>query len=105
MSTLNFSSTSSTRLLAIGARCPAAMQQRSTWSLKEFSLVSEVGSGAASVVWYAVCRRSLCPVALKMYHKKLLSPLNSHQVEREVLIHSTLAHPHIVDFVSACCPP
>lgn len=43
-------------------------------------LVKEVGSGAASTVYYALCRKSTQPVAIKMYLKSKLSKLNRRQV-------------------------
>lgn len=52
-------------------------------SIKDFVLVKEVGSGAASTVYYAICRKSTLPVAIKMYLKAKLSKLNRKQV-REV---------------------
>ena len=50
--------------------------------IKEFVLVKEVGSGAASTVYYALCRKSTKPVAIKMYLKSKLSKLNRKQVIR-----------------------
>ncbi|PNH09883.1 Aurora kinase B [Tetrabaena socialis] len=70
-------------------------------SIKDFVLVKEVGSGAASTVYYAICRKSTQPVAIKMYLKAKLSKLNRRQVEREINIHSSLNHPHIIDFYAA----
>lgn len=63
----------------------------------------EVGTGAASTVYYGVCRKSCLPCAIKMYNKSKLTRLNKHQVDREVNIHSSLKHPHIIDFVSVPC--
>eukprot|EP00983_Pelagomonas_calceolata_P075856 1153185-Pelagomonas_calceolata.AAC.3 len=48
--------------------------------IKDFALVREVGSGAASVVYYGVCRKSCLPCAIKVYHKHKLTRLNRHQV-------------------------
>ena len=48
--------------------------------IKDFALVREVGSGAASVVYYGVCRKSCLPCAVKVYHKQKLTRLNRHQV-------------------------
>ncbi|GIL54641.1 hypothetical protein Vafri_10372, partial [Volvox africanus] len=89
------------RLLALCERCPQAMLSRDYWSIKDFVLVKEVGSGAASTVYYALCRKSTQPVAIKMYLKSKLSKLNRRQVEREINIHSSLSHPHIIDFYAA----
>ncbi|GFR49704.1 hypothetical protein Agub_g11855 [Astrephomene gubernaculifera] len=89
------------RLLALCENCPRAMLNREYWSIKDFALVKEVGSGAASTVYYALCRKSTKPVAIKMYNKSKLSKLNRRQVEREINIHSSLSHPHIIDFYAA----
>ncbi|EFJ40677.1 hypothetical protein VOLCADRAFT_69208, partial [Volvox carteri f. nagariensis] len=70
-------------------------------SIKDFAMVKEVGSGAASNVYYAICRKSTQPVAIKMYLKSKLSKLNRRQVEREINIHSSLSHPNIIDFYAA----
>ncbi len=43
-------------------------------------LVRQVGCGAASKVYYALCRRSHMPLAVKIYDKSKLSKLNQHQV-------------------------
>ena len=48
--------------------------------IQDFSLVKEVGSGAASTVYYALCRKSCLPVAIKMYSKHKLTVLNRRQV-------------------------
>jgi len=77
------------------------MLRREYWNIKDFALVKEVGSGAASTVYYALCRKSCLPVAIKMYNKAKLTKLNRRQVEREINIHSSLSHPHIIDFYAA----
>jgi serine/threonine protein kinase len=43
-------------------------------------LVKEIGSGAASRVYQAICRKSGCDVAIKVYKKAVLSALNIRQV-------------------------
>lgn len=89
------------RLIALSEKCPFDMQQRDYWSIQDFVQVREIGNGAASSVYYSFCRKSCTPVALKMYKKSKLSVLNRRQVEREIAIHSSLNHPHIVDFYAA----
>ena len=92
--------------------------------LRDFALIKEIGSGTTSCVWAAMCTRSLTQVAIKMYNKQLLTPLNQRQVcqqcmlddnmeghlspctplsqvEREIAIHCSIQHPHIVDFYAA----
>jgi aurora kinase len=56
------------------------MTNRACRSLSELSLVQQIGAGAASVVYYALCRRSHQPLAVKLYHKAKLSVLNKRQV-------------------------
>jgi serine/threonine protein kinase len=107
--------------------------RRERRSIKDFALVREVGSGAVSSVYCAFCRKSSLQIAIKVYNKAKLTKLNCRQVlrvnglgrpacacaahlrpclisffacmqvEREIAIHSSLRHPHIVDFVSCLC--
>ena len=62
--------------------------------------VKEIGTGNASTVWYAFCKRTSLPLAIKTYKKRKLSVLNCRQVAREVSIHAQLDHPHIISLVS-----
>ncbi|GAX79937.1 hypothetical protein CEUSTIGMA_g7377.t1 [Chlamydomonas eustigma] len=89
------------RLVALSERCPAAMRHRDLWTINEFALVKEIGNGAVSSVYYALCKRSCLKVAIKIYNKSKLTKLNLRQVEREISIHSSMNHPHIVDFYAA----
>ena len=43
-------------------------------------LIKEIGSGAASKVYQATCRKSGLDVAIKVYKKSILSALNRRQV-------------------------
>ncbi len=45
-------------------------------------MVREIGTGNASTVWYAFCKKTSAPLAIKMYRKRKLSPLNRRQVGR-----------------------
>jgi aurora kinase len=49
-------------------------------TIRDFVLVKEVGAGNASTVWYALCRKTSAPLAVKTYRKRKLSPLNRRQV-------------------------
>ncbi|GAX83095.1 hypothetical protein CEUSTIGMA_g10521.t1 [Chlamydomonas eustigma] len=89
------------QLLAISETCPAALHQRESWSIQDFSLIKKVGSGAVSSVYYALCKRSCFRVAIKIYNKSKLTRLNLKQIEREISIHASLHHPHIVEFYAA----
>ncbi|MEW5301362.1 MAG: hypothetical protein WDW36_004225 [Sanguina aurantia] len=75
--------------------------RRERWAINSFCLHKSIGSGAASAVFCGVCLKSALPVAIKVYLKSKLSKLNRRQVEREINIHSSLNHPHIVDFYAA----
>lgn len=48
--------------------------------IRDFALVKEIGSGAVSCVYYALCRKSCLRVAIKVYNKTKLTKLNARQV-------------------------
>ena len=56
------------------------MKRQDYQLLRDFALIKEIGSGTTSCVWAAMCTRSLTQVAIKMYNKQLLTPLNQRQV-------------------------
>jgi serine/threonine protein kinase len=62
--------------------------------------VREIGTGNASTVWYAFCKKTSLPLAIKTYKKRKLSALNRRQVAREVTIHAQLDHPNVIALVS-----
>lgn len=64
----------------IGQKCPVSMVRDEFQLLRDFALIKEIGSGSTSCVWTAMCTRSLTQVAVKMYNKQLLTPLNKRQV-------------------------
>lgn len=49
----------------------------------------------------ALDMRSGLPVALKMYYMAMLASFNRHQVLREVRLHASLDHPHIIQLYAA----
>lgn len=55
--------------------CPPELR-RDEWYLGDFELQKKLGAGFASVVYQALDRRSGKVVALKVYQKANLSPLN-----------------------------
>lgn len=59
----------------------------------------KLGQGFASHVYEAIHLRSSKHVAVKIYNKSNLTPLNVRQVEREIDIHSRLHHPNVLDLV------
>jgi serine/threonine protein kinase len=60
-----------------------------------------VGRGYASRVFKASDTVTGTTVALKVYRKADLCPLNVHQIRREVLIHSRLNHPTVLPLFAA----
>jgi aurora kinase, other len=52
-------------------------------------LVKEIGSGAASKVYRAICRKSGLDVAIKVYKKAALSALNTRQVKQSAASSNT----------------
>jgi hypothetical protein len=47
-------------------------------------LVREIGAGNASTVWYAFCKKTNAPLAIKTYKKRKLSALNRWVVDVRV---------------------
>lgn len=96
------SNSQGSRNLAVAKHCPKELQPDSgAWCLNDFVLVKKLGVGGASAVYQAIHRRSRACVALKLYFKAKLTALNTHQVQREVTIHSRLNHPSIISLVRA----
>jgi hypothetical protein len=48
--------------------------------IQDFALIKEIGNGAVSSVYYALCKKSCLRVAVKIYNKSKLSKLNTRQV-------------------------
>jgi serine/threonine protein kinase len=69
-------------------------------ALSDFRLLKKVGQGCIAAVYQAVYRVSGVPVALKVYDKCTLTKITRKQVDREVLIHCSLNHEHIIKLVS-----
>lgn len=90
-----------TRVLAVTDRCPHNMRLRAEWCVRDFVFVKEIGTGNASTVWYAFCKKTSLPLAIKTYKKRKLSPLNRCQVAREIHIHAQLDHPNIIALAHA----
>jgi serine/threonine protein kinase len=94
-------------MLALAPHCPPELHRKAEWRLTDFVLVKKLGVGGASAVYKAFLQGSSNPVALKMYFKSKMTPLNVHQVHREVMIHAQLDHPNIIGLVRAApvfCP-
>lgn len=68
---------------------------RETWNIEQFDLDELIYEGRASCLFLATHRHSGARLALKCYEKRKLSTLTMRQVQREVCIHRSLAHPNI----------
>eukprot|EP00775_Hariotina_reticulata_P007067 gene7067-7280_t len=77
------------------------MRLRTEWAVRDFVFVREIGTGNASTVWYAFCKKTSLPLAIKTYKKRKLSALNRRQVAREVTIHAQLDHPNVIALYAA----
>lgn len=69
--------------------------------LARFDVQRVIGRGYASRVYQCVDKVSGQEVALKVYHKANLCPLNFHQIKREMLIQSRLDHPNVLSIYAA----
>lgn len=65
-------------------------------SIREFEMIKQVGSGAFSEVHLAVEIASQKKFAIKVINFRELSRSNWLNVQRELIIHQDLDHPHIV---------
>ena len=82
--------------------CSAQTSPRATCrSLARFRVDRLIGRGYASRVYAAHDTASSTPMALKVYRKAELCPLNVHQIKREMRIHSALAHPSVLALYAA----
>ncbi len=53
-------------------------------SMEDFEMVDVLGGGHLTTVALCTCRISNMRVAIKMYHKDRMSPLNERQVSRQL---------------------
>jgi len=72
--------------------------RREWWCMEDYDLLKKLYEGATSKVYMATCKQSGITVALKCYKKSALHAINHAQVSREIAIHSSISHPHIIDF-------
>ncbi|KAG1676369.1 hypothetical protein FOA52_001164 [Chlamydomonas sp. UWO 241] len=87
-------------LLGVSPHLPGDLA-RAAWTLDDFVLQERIGAGATSVVHKAVCKRSGRTLALKIYQISMLSEMTAHHVMREVRLHLSLQHTHIVALYAA----
>lgn len=57
-----------------------------------------IGRGYASRVWECIDHVNGARRAVKVYRKRDLCALNLHQIQREALIHGSIAHPCVLPF-------
>lgn len=69
--------------------------------LARFTAGRLIGRGYASRVYEARDAATGATVALKVYRKAKLCPLNFHQIRREVRIHAAFSHPGILALYAA----
>lgn len=90
------------RTLAVTSRCPEHLAQISeSWVLDLFAVEKCIGKGETSIIYSARVRKTGIRLALKTYIKDKMTSLNVHQVLREIDIHSSLHHRHVVDMWGA----
>jgi len=79
-----------------GMSCPESMK-RSLWCVDDYVILKRLYTSDSSRVYKAQCKNSGEIIALKCYIKQKLHPINHIQVQREIRIHSSLAHPNIIN--------
>lgn len=90
------------RTLAVTARCPESLARISpSWVLDLFAVDRCIAVGQTSRVYSASVRGTGTKLVLKTYIKAKLNGLTSHQVLREIDIHSRVNHPNVVDMWGA----
>jgi serine/threonine protein kinase len=90
------------RTLAVTAMCPKSLAKISpSWVMDLFAVHRCIATGLTSRVYSASVRGTGTKLVLKTYIKAELNGLTSHQVRREIDIHSRVSHPHVVDMWGA----
>eukprot|EP00197_Chlamydomonas_leiostraca_P002925 CAMPEP_0202857414 /NCGR_PEP_ID=MMETSP1391-20130828/360_1 /ASSEMBLY_ACC=CAM_ASM_000867 /TAXON_ID=1034604 /ORGANISM="Chlamydomonas leiostraca, Strain SAG 11-49" /LENGTH=678 /DNA_ID=CAMNT_0049536207 /DNA_START=165 /DNA_END=2201 /DNA_ORIENTATION=- len=87
-------------LLAVAKDLPPKMA-RPVWNLRDYAVVEKMYTGYASNVYKAFCKYSGETVCLKSYTLGNLCDLNRFQIFREVKLHSSLSHEHIIRLFGA----
>lgn len=72
--------------------------QRQCRCVERLAFKRLIGRGYASRVWECVDNVNGARRAVKVYRKGNLCSLNRHQIQREALIHSSIAHPCVLPF-------
>lgn len=79
-----------------GVRCPAPLRRQLT--LENFIMHRAIGYGSTSTIFEAHHRTSNTPCVIKICMKTRLRATDERRLRREINIHSTLSHPHILNF-------
>lgn len=79
-----------------GVQCPLPL--RKTLSLKNFQMHRAIGHGSSSTIFEAFHKSSGTPCVIKICMKTRLRSVDERRLRREINIHSTLLHPHILNF-------
>lgn len=75
--------------------------QRQRWLLADYTILEKLYTGYASVVYKAMCKYSGGLVCLKIYKMHSLCEMTKYQVFREIKLHGSLHHEHIVQLYAA----
>lgn len=75
--------------------------QRQRWLLSDYAILEKLYTGYASVVYKASCKYSGFLVCLKIYRMTSLCEMTKYQVFREIKLHGSLHHDHIVQLYAA----
>jgi serine/threonine protein kinase len=77
------------------------MRAHACRDLRRFAVSKLIGRGYASRVYAALDAATNTLMALKVYRKADLCPLNVHQIRRETVIHAALAHDTVLPLFAA----
>lgn len=87
-------------MLALSSTASPSMA-RASWCLADYQLVAKLYKGYASNVYKAICRNSNQVVVLKVYTLSAVCDLYKYQIFREIGLHSTMQHEHIITMHAA----
>eukprot|EP00798_Chlamydomonas_sp_ICE-L_P009633 gene9633-7547_t len=87
-------------ILAMADTLPPKMA-RKKWCLDDYHVKDKMYTGYASTVYSALCKHSNEIVCLKAYKMDQLCELNKFQIYREIELHSSLKHEHVIALYGA----
>ncbi|KAG2447306.1 hypothetical protein HYH02_007636 [Chlamydomonas schloesseri] len=88
-------SASACKVLAVSPALPSSMS-RPVWALEDYAISCRLYKSSSSSVYKATCQRSGLPVALKVYFLERIPANVVHMLRREIEIHISMVHPHIL---------